>query len=149
VAVVDRFLADEAHELDSLFRLELEVVDLRRVDQDIFALLVFVALGDRLVLDRSDAGHDLLVADALAGRLVDLVELDAAFRGGGGVEFDRNVDQGKPQMAGPERAGCHTRYSLKPKRCRAETGPEIGSTVGRNRQISAKFCRSEAHFSIL
>ena len=44
------------------------------IDQDIFALLVFVALGDFLVLDRPHSRRDLLIADAFARRLMDLVE---------------------------------------------------------------------------
>jgi hypothetical protein len=111
IAVVDRILVDEANELDGLLRLELQIVDLLGIDQDIFALLVFVALDDLLVLDGADARRDLLVADALTGRLVDLVQLDALLRAGCWVELDRDVDERKPQMAGPECAGCHTRYS--------------------------------------
>ena len=114
------------------FDFELEIVDLLLVDQDIFALLVFVALGDLLVLDRADAGRDLLVADALAGGLVDLVEGDGALGGGRRVEPDRDVDQGKPQMAGPERARCHTRNSSKQTRTAKGPWPAQVRTTGPN-----------------
>ena len=61
-----------------LLRLELDVVDLVVGEQDVLALLDLVALDDVVGLDRADARHDLLVADALAARLVDLVEADPA-----------------------------------------------------------------------
>jgi len=106
-ARVDGILVDETRELDGLLGFELELVDLLGVDQDVFALLVFVALDDLLVLDGPDARSDFLVADALARRLVDLVQCDASLRAGRRVELDRNVDERKPQMTGPEGAGCH------------------------------------------
>ena len=56
IAGVDCRRLDEAHELDGLLALELQLVDLLLVEQDVFALLVLVALDDVLVLDRADAG---------------------------------------------------------------------------------------------
>jgi len=64
IARVDGVLIDEAGQLDGLLALELQLVDFLLVDQDIFALFVLVALGDLLVLDRTHAGRDLLIADA-------------------------------------------------------------------------------------
>src|SRR4029079_16576013 len=98
---------DETRELDGLLGFELELVDLLGIDQDVFALLVFVALDDLLVLHRTDARSDLLIANALARRLVDLVQRDASLGAGCRIELDRNVDERKPQMTGPEGAGCH------------------------------------------
>ncbi len=62
----------------------------------------------------------------------------APFRGGGGIELDRNVDEGKPQMAGPERAGCHTRYSSKKTLLRAATGPGSDQRASQNPRIPAE-----------
>src|SRR4029079_18396450 len=45
---------DESHKLDGLLRFELQLIDLFLIEQDVFALLIFVALGDFLVLDRAD-----------------------------------------------------------------------------------------------
>ena len=96
IAGVDGRRFDEAHELDGLLALELQLVDLLLVEQDVLALLVLVALDDVLVLDRADAGRHLLVADALAGGLVDLVKLDLPLGAGGGIEADRDIDERKP-----------------------------------------------------
>ena len=73
---VDVVLVDELDEVERLAALELDALDLLGVEQDIVALGDLVALDDLVAVDRADAGHDLLIFDALARRLVDLVELD-------------------------------------------------------------------------
>src|SRR5262249_53392460 len=87
--------------------------DLLGVEQDVFALLVFVTLDDFVVLYRAHPRRNLLIADTLTGRLMDLVKGDDPLGGRGRVELDRDVDEREPQIAGPECAGCHTRNSSK------------------------------------
>ena len=75
---VDLVLADELDEVDRALGLELDLVDLLVGEEDILALLDLVALDDVRGSTAPTAGHHLLVADALAARLVDLVEADPA-----------------------------------------------------------------------
>jgi hypothetical protein len=53
----------------------------------------------RVALD--GAGEDLLVADALAGAAVDLVEADVGLRLGGWKELDAEADQRDLNSSGP------------------------------------------------
>ena len=61
------------------------------------ALGDLIALDDLVAVDRADAGHDLLIFDPLAGRLVDLMELDRRAALGGGVTARR---ESTPKPAG-------------------------------------------------
>src|SRR5690606_13256332 len=54
-----------------------------------------------------EAGDDLLIADALAARLMDLIEADPGRRLGRREQVDRDRDQGQPDTAGPIGAGWH------------------------------------------
>ena len=90
-------LVDELDEVERLAALELDAFDLFGVEQDVMALRHLVALDDLVAVDRPDAGHDLLIFDPLAGRLVDLVELDLRRR-------SWSPDTARPEST-PGRAG--------------------------------------------
>ena len=70
------------------------------VEEDVFALLDLVALDDVVGVDRADARHDLLVADALAARLVDLVE-EIRVAAWSPEDLDRDGNERQPDLAGP------------------------------------------------
>src|SRR3546814_983456 len=54
---VDLVRVDELRQLERLLRFELDRVDLVLVEQDIFALLVFISFHDLVGIDRADAGR--------------------------------------------------------------------------------------------
>jgi len=70
-----------------------------------------IAVVNNIEFDHADIYADLDAIRLAFRRLVNLVQFDTPLRSGGGVELDRDVDERKPQMAGPECARCHTRYS--------------------------------------
>src|SRR5205807_2365173 len=85
-----------------------------RVYRDVPALLVFVALDDLVTLDRTHTRDDQLLADPLAGGLVDLVEPDAVTLARRRIESNADRHQRELQKPGPVRAGrgCHGEGSL-------------------------------------
>ena len=105
-------IVDELDQVERLAALELDALDLLGVEQDVMALGDLVALDDLVAVDRADAGHDLLIFDALAGRLVDLVELDRGAALGRGVKLDRDRHQRQPDLPSPDRARSHAFVSL-------------------------------------
>jgi hypothetical protein len=115
---VDLVHADEPGELERPLRFELHRIDLVLAEQDIFALLHFIALDDLIGLDRPHAGGDLLVADPLAARFVDLVEADLRARLGRGMDLDRDRDQRQPDLSLPIGTRRHPRLlAAKPIQC--------------------------------
>jgi len=98
---VDLVRVDELGELQRLLALQLHRLQLLVVEGDIMALRDFITLDDILGLDRADARHDLLIFDALAAGLVDLVEGDrrAALRRR--IDFHGDRDQGEPDLPLP------------------------------------------------
>ena len=94
----------------SVLRLSsLTALDLLGVEQHVMALRHLIALDDLVAVDRADAGHDLLIFDALARRLVDLVELDRRAALGRRIELDRDRDQRQPDLSPPNRSCRHDR----------------------------------------
>ena len=76
-------------------------------------LLDLVALDDVVGLDRADARHDLLVADAFAARLVDLVEADPGGALGRRKNLDGDGDQRQSDLALPIRTRGHSSVPLR------------------------------------
>ena len=85
---VDLFGVDELRDFDGFAGGQAEMLDLFRLDGDVLALGVFVALDDVGVFDRAFVGGDFLMADALAGSAADLMEADVALRVSCGEEAD-------------------------------------------------------------
>src|SRR5690606_11135557 len=71
-------------------------------EQDEIALLVLEPLHDLVGIHGADAGHDLLVFDRLAGGLVDLAEGELGAGLGGGIDFDGDRDERKPDLPLPD-----------------------------------------------
>ena len=115
---VDLVRIDELGELERLLALQLDRLELLVVEQDVAALLILIALDDLVGIDRADAGHDLLIFDPLAGRLVDLVEGDGRAALGGGEDLDRDRDQGEPDLSLPIGACGHDCVLPDSIRCR-------------------------------
>jgi hypothetical protein len=106
---VDLVLIDELHKVDGALRLELDVVNLLIIEQDVFALLDFIAAHDLVGVDGADTGNDLLVADPLPGRLVDLVERNPGCGLRCREQLDRDRHQSQSDLTRPIRARGHTR----------------------------------------
>ncbi|MBB4185963.1 hypothetical protein GGE07_002613 [Sinorhizobium terangae] len=66
--------ADELNQFQGLLCLELDRIHLLRFEENVFVVLVFVALDDIVDVDGPDAFHHLLVVDRLARRFMDLAE---------------------------------------------------------------------------
>ena len=71
------------------------------------ALRDLIALDDLVAVDRADARHDLLIFDALARRLVDLVELDLRAALGRRIDLHRDRHQGEPDLPSPNWTRSH------------------------------------------
>ena len=113
VDVVD---VDELDEVEGLAALELDALDLLGVEQDVMALGDFVALDDLVAVDGTDARHDLFIFDALAGRLVDLVELDLGAALGRLEKLHRDRHERQPDLSSPDRARGHDLVSFESRR---------------------------------
>lgn len=96
---IDFPLLDELDDIQRLFRLELDGLDLVGFEQHIFSALQLEALHDLVGVHGADTWYHPLVADALARGLVDLVEGDARAAVGRGIELDRHRNQRDPQCA--------------------------------------------------
>src|SRR5690606_12479322 len=90
--VVDRVYVaaiDKLHQLDGLLGLELDVVDVLVRKKDVLPLVVFVSAKDLVLVDRTDARHDLFITDTLARWLMHLVKGEPRSALSGCVELDR------------------------------------------------------------
>jgi len=100
-------VVDELNKVERFLGFELHRFEFVVVEQHVLALFVFVALADILGIHRADALDHLLVMDALAGRLVDLIE----GRGSTGfvsrkhLHIDRNEAQAKLALPYGTRCG--------------------------------------------
>src|SRR6185295_1724489 len=107
VVVVDRVDLLEVHELLDVDRaglLRLDCLELLRRDRHVLVGADLVALDDLLVGDLVTArGVDPLLADALPGLGVDLVEPDRLARDSA-VQLHRDVDQPEADRTAPYRA---------------------------------------------
>src|SRR6516225_2450586 len=102
VALVDLRGGDEAVNVDDVPALHLDRLELVIVDLDEDTLVDFVA--PALVLGRDRLARLLihqLLAQAVAGLLVDLPKRDALGRRGGGTDRDRTRDERKLEIALP------------------------------------------------
>src|SRR5262245_46207529 len=125
IAAVDLVEIDKRLHVDRVLRLELQRVDLFRLNEHVVTLGVLITLDDLFVGNLLEAlfGLDALqVFDRLATRLVDHAEGDRAFARSRGEELYRNEDKGQAKVARPDGNGSHgdtrERYRL----------PESGAT---------------------
>jgi hypothetical protein len=101
VAPVDLGDIDELGNVDRLLALELDRVDLLGLERDVGIGIDLVAFDDVTVLDFAETRHDLLVAYAAPGRLVDLAERDLGLSLHSVVDLDRDRNERKAQEALP------------------------------------------------
>ena len=76
------------------------------------ALRHFIALDDFVAVNGANAGHDLLIFDALARRLMHLVKLDRRSALGGGIKLDRDGHEREADLPAPDWSCCHRNASL-------------------------------------
>jgi hypothetical protein len=100
-------MVDELHQVDRAPALQLDLVQLFRIEHHIFVLLDLEAFHDVLGFHRANAGRHLLIADALARRLVDLVQRRVLAAVHGGEELNPDGDEREPQIALPVGARGH------------------------------------------
>jgi hypothetical protein len=106
---VDLVRIDKLDEIDGVLGFHTDRLQLRGLDRHVTALSDLVALDDLVAVDRTDPGHDLLVAHPCTRRTVNLMERDPPAVAGGAVELDREGDEGKPDVPLPVGAWCHAR----------------------------------------
>ena len=108
VALVDLLLGHELVDVDGVGVLELDGVDLLGLDLDEFALGQLIAPALVVLVDDPPGLFvDHLLAQAVAGLLVDLVEPGLVRLAGGRIERHRTGDEGELEIAFPVRARCH------------------------------------------
>src|SRR6185437_6575926 len=106
VALVDLGFRHEAVDVDRMAALDRDRVELLVLDLQVDALVDLVAPPLVVGIDRLPRlVVDQLLAEAVAGLLVDLPESDPLARRGRGVERDRAGDEGKLEIAFPVGAG--------------------------------------------
>ena len=122
---VDVAKVDELDEVERLAAFQFDAFDLFRIEQDIMALGHLIALDDLVAVDGADPGHDLFIFDALARRLMDLVELDRRAALGRGIQLDRDRDEREPHLPAPHWSCRHRplRCSGQFNQCAAESFP--------------------------
>jgi hypothetical protein len=67
---------DELYDLKGLFRLQTDILDLVRIDQDEVVLGDLKTLENLILVNRPDTADHLFIPDRLAGGFVDLAEFD-------------------------------------------------------------------------
>ena len=116
VEIVDLIAWNELVDADDTGRLNIDRLEVLVGDLDV-TVARLLALHDLVGLHHvARLGVDLLHLDAMAGRLVDLVEVDFLGFRSGGVEQDRAGHEGKTQVALPVGAQGHERYSREHRR---------------------------------
>ena len=111
VEIVDLRARNELVDADCPGRLHLDRLQVFVGDLDV-TVARLVPLHDLVGLHHiARLGVDSLYLDAMAGRLIDLVEADLFGLRSGGVEQDRARHEGKTQVALPVGARGHERYS--------------------------------------
>ena len=112
VALVDLFFGHELVDVDGVRALELDGVDLLGLDLDVLALGQLVAPALVVLVDDPPGLFvDHLLAQAVAGLAVDLVEAGLLGLAGGRIERDRAGHERELEVAFPVCARCHCQNS--------------------------------------
>ena len=98
-ARIDLRLVDALDEIDGAPALETDGLDLLGLEQHIDLRLDLIALDDVGILDLADPGHGSLIAHALAGRFVNLIEADLGSGLDRRIDLDSNRHQRQAQSA--------------------------------------------------
>src|SRR6476620_3838885 len=114
IAAVDLVPVNEPRHVDGVLGLKLQRVKFLRLDEDVVALGVLIALDDLFLGDFLEALlglNTLQIFDRLTTWLMDHAKGNRAFGRGGWKHPDRNEDEGEAKIARPNGNGSHTGYS--------------------------------------
>jgi hypothetical protein len=100
-------LVDERLDVHRVVGLDPHGLEIALLDDDVFLVLVFVALDEVRPLDQPAFGVDRLHVDAVVGVLVQLVERDAFARAGGRIKPDRTAHEAQFEVTLPASPGRH------------------------------------------